>query len=157
MWWRPDQTQMMRTSCTSWRRKAAWQTGLTATAPCQTTSTSGGIAGTEVRPGTHSLNTLISSTHLLWVMQNKLLVFQPTVSTLFCDFGSCTGEKFTISSHLISFSAKFFWECEKLCQWMITVLDYHYLPELYLGTCQFISFTSQITLANVSLHLLYQN
>lgn len=40
---------------------------------------------------------------------------------------------------------------------MITVLDYHYLPELYLGTCQFISFTSQITLANVSLHLLYQN
>lgn len=43
--WRPAQTQMMRTSCTSWRR----QTGLSATAPCRTRSTPGSTAGIKVR------------------------------------------------------------------------------------------------------------
>lgn len=50
MWWRPPQTLMTMTSCTSWRRKAAWRTEPTATAPCLTTSTPGSTAGTEVRP-----------------------------------------------------------------------------------------------------------
>ncbi|XP_068160477.1 zinc finger E-box-binding homeobox 1b isoform X2 [Antennarius striatus] len=47
MWWTGAPIRTTRTSCTLWRRRAAWRTGPTATARCQKTIPPGGAAGTE--------------------------------------------------------------------------------------------------------------